>query len=66
MTKMAKDPVCGMEIDETGFTFHTEYKGKVYHFCRPTCKEQFLADPKRHIASLEERGGDTAEGEESL
>jgi YHS domain-containing protein len=62
---MARDPVCGMEIDERGFTFRTEYKGKVYHFCRPTCKELFLTDPKRYIASLEEKGGDTADSEQS-
>lgn len=51
---MVKDPVCGMELDEKGFTFRTEYKGHTYHFCRPTCKERFLADPERYIAPLEE------------
>jgi len=57
---MVRDPVCGMEVDEKGFTFHTEYKGHTYHFCRPTCKERFLADPERYIASLKEtKRGDT-------
>ncbi|MFQ5886395.1 MAG: YHS domain-containing protein, partial [Anaerolineae bacterium] len=29
-------------------------KGHTYHFCRPTCKERFLADPETYIAPLEE------------
>jgi len=30
---MAKDPVCGMNVNEKSATFKSEYKGKTYYFC---------------------------------
>ncbi|MFA5056070.1 MAG: heavy metal translocating P-type ATPase [Dehalococcoidia bacterium] len=38
---MAKDPICGMEVDEkTGLSL--EYEGRKYYFCHPHCREEFL------------------------
>ena len=38
---MAKDPICGMEVDEaTGLSL--EYKGQKYYFCHPHCRDKFL------------------------
>ncbi|MFQ5474924.1 MAG: copper ion binding protein, partial [Candidatus Nanoarchaeia archaeon] len=42
--KMAKDPVCGMEVDEAkaeGRGLTTVKDGKKYHFCSKHCKESF-------------------------
>lgn len=44
---MAKDPVCGMEVDKESAPAKYEYKGKVYYFCAPGCKVAFEKDPKK-------------------
>jgi YHS domain-containing protein len=38
---MAKDPVCGMNVDEKKAAGTTVYKGKTYYFCSAHCKAQF-------------------------
>lgn len=38
---MARDPVCGMQVDEQQAAGTTEYQGKTYYFCSPACKQQF-------------------------
>ena len=38
---MARDPMCGMEVDErTGLIL--EYGGRKYYFCHPHCRDEFL------------------------
>ncbi len=45
---MAKDLVCGMDVDEkTGL--RTEYKGRTYYFCSPVCMSKFENDPEGYI-----------------
>ena len=46
---MAKDPVCGMEVDENEAAAKTEYKGKPYYFCAPGCKTTFERDPEKYL-----------------
>ncbi len=48
---MARDPVCGMEVDEARASAKAEHKGKIYSFCAPICRERFLADPARYLAA---------------
>ncbi|HWP99519.1 MAG TPA: YHS domain-containing protein [Vicinamibacterales bacterium] len=47
---MAKDPVCGMMVDERTAPAQAEYKGRTYYFCREACKTRFEADPERYAA----------------
>jgi YHS domain-containing protein len=49
--EMAKDPVCGMEVDEKKAAATSQYKGKTYYFCAPGCKKAFDADPERYLKS---------------
>src|SRR5437870_5130705 len=35
---MAKDPVCGMDVDETTARQTAQHDGKTYYFCAPGCK----------------------------
>lgn len=42
---MAKDPICGMNVDEKTAKFKSEYKGKTYYFCSPGCKVSFEKNP---------------------
>jgi Cu+-exporting ATPase len=46
---MAKDPVCGMDVDPSQAAGQSEYKGQTYYFCAPGCKKQFDKDPERYI-----------------
>jgi YHS domain-containing protein len=46
---MAKDPVCGMEIDEKEAAAKVEHKGKTYYFCSSTCKEKFDKAPNQYV-----------------
>jgi len=46
---MAKDLVCGMEVDEKTAKYKTEHKGKTYYFCAPGCKKAFEANPQKYM-----------------
>ena len=46
---MAKDPVCGMSVDEKTAAGRSEYQGKTYYFCAPICKTRFDASPEKYI-----------------
>jgi YHS domain-containing protein len=48
---MAKDPVCGMDIDEKKAAARTEYEGKTYYFCSPSCSKSFQANPRAYVKS---------------
>ena len=48
---MAKDPVCGMEVDEARATGSSTYQGKTYYFCSAGCKKAFEEDPEQHVGS---------------
>ncbi len=43
---MAKDPICGMNVDEKTAMFTSVYNGKKYFFCAPGCKKTFDEDPE--------------------
>jgi Cu+-exporting ATPase len=45
---LAKDPVCGMSVDERRAVYKTEYKGKTYFFCSPGCKDTFEKNPGKY------------------
>jgi YHS domain-containing protein len=46
---MAKDLVCGMEVDPKTAAAKTEYKGQTYYFCAPGCKAVFDKDPEKYL-----------------
>lgn len=43
---MAKDPICGMEVEEGKLC--SEYEGKKYCFCSEACKQEFEQNPKKY------------------
>jgi Cu+-exporting ATPase len=47
---MAKDPVCGMFVDEKSAKFKSQAGGQTYYFCAPGCKARFDANPKQFTA----------------
>jgi YHS domain-containing protein len=46
---MAKDVVCGMEVDEQQATARREYQGRTYYFCSQNCLRRFEADPAHYV-----------------
>ena len=55
---MAKDLVCGMEVDEKSAPAKSEHMGKTYYFCAPGCKKAFDENPAKYI----EGGGQAMAG----
>ncbi|MDG6990260.1 MAG: heavy metal translocating P-type ATPase [Nitrososphaerota archaeon] len=49
---MAKDPVCGMFVDEETAELKAESRGVTYYFCSESCKTEFLA-PEAEVRRLE-------------
>ena len=48
---MAKDPVCGMQVDEKNAPASSVHKGAFYAFCCDECKDKFDLNPERYAAS---------------
>ncbi len=48
-TDMARDPVCGMTVDEETAKWTSEYQGKTYYFCNERCKLGFEKAPSRFV-----------------
>jgi YHS domain-containing protein len=47
--EMAKDPVCGMQVDEKKAAATSVYKGATYYFCAAGCKVAFDKSPEKFI-----------------
>ncbi|MEP9366412.1 heavy metal translocating P-type ATPase [Xanthobacter sp. VNH20] len=47
---MAKDPVCGMDVDPHTAKHRTDHNGQPFYFCCAGCKAKFEADPDRYLA----------------
>ncbi len=46
---VAKDPVCGMDVDPADSDQSTEYNGTTYHFCSAGCRSKFIAHPAQFL-----------------
>ncbi|HCJ67036.1 MAG TPA: hypothetical protein DHV62_06855 [Elusimicrobia bacterium] len=46
---MAKDLVCGMDVDEKTAKIKTKYQGQTYYFCALHCKEVFEKEPEKYL-----------------
>lgn len=46
---MARDPVCGIEVNEDTTTYKSEYEGSTYYFCCGGCKAKFDRDPEKYV-----------------
>jgi len=48
---VAKDPVCGMYVDDSTSHLRAVVRGRTYYFCAETCMEAFLA-PEKELRKL--------------
>jgi YHS domain-containing protein len=46
---MAKDPVCGMDVDPAQAAGQSQYQGQTYYFCSPGCKRAFDKEPQKYV-----------------
>lgn len=46
---MAKDPVCGMDVDEKKAAATSVYQGTSYYFCAKGCKVAFDKSPEKFL-----------------
>jgi Cu+-exporting ATPase len=47
---LARDPVCGMDVDPATAAATTELAGTTHYFCCTGCKTKFDADPQRYLS----------------
>ena len=50
---MAKDPVCGMDVDPQTAAGKSEYQGQTYYFCSMGCKQSFDKDPQKYVSKAQ-------------
>ncbi len=48
---MAKDPVCGMTVNEKTAKFTSKQMGKTYYFCSSNCMATFNKNPNKYVVS---------------
>jgi len=50
---MAKDPVCGMQVDEKKAAATSSYMGTTYYFCAQACKATFDKAPEKFASKAQ-------------
>jgi xanthine dehydrogenase accessory factor len=45
----ATDPVCGMAVDPSKSAYRSEYDGRSFYFCCPSCKRTFDLRPEEYL-----------------
>lgn len=46
---LAKDPVCGMDVELATARHSHDHDGTAYYFCCPHCRAKFVKDPARYL-----------------
>lgn len=54
--KLARDPVCGMAVEEAGAAAEV-YNGRTYYFCSQGCRREFLEEPARFVGEAHRSRG---------
>lgn len=44
-----RDPVCGMNVEESGAAGTSQFEGRTYYFCNRSCKTTFDQNPKKFV-----------------
>jgi P-type Cu+ transporter len=52
---LARDPVCGMNVDPATSKHRFDYRGETFHFCSSGCRTKFAADPKIYLDTYLEK-----------
>jgi len=54
---MARDPICGMNVDEKTAKYKSEHMDKTYYFCSQMCKATFDKNPMKYTGEQSEHMG---------
>jgi YHS domain-containing protein len=46
---IARDPVCGMDVEIARAPATVDYEGRTYYFCSVQCKQDFERQPQMYI-----------------
>ncbi len=46
---LVRDPVCGMQVEESASEFWAEHEGRRYVFCSSQCLERFREEPEAYV-----------------
>ena len=46
---MARDPVCGMDVNQNTAPAESDYQGQHYYFCGEGCKNEFERQPQQYV-----------------
>ena len=46
---LARDPVCGMDVEIARAAASTDHEARTYYFCSLQCKEDFERQPAKYI-----------------
>ena len=50
---MQKDPVCGMQIEESEAVGQSNYQEQTYYFCSAVCQTKFDEEPEKYVNQTE-------------
>src|SRR5450755_2956020 len=50
--KLERDPVCGMNVDQSRAAATMTHEGTTYYFCSRGCADKFKADPQKYLAQV--------------
>ncbi len=50
---MAKDTVCGIQVQMETARWTVEHAGQTFYFCSPGCLKSFEQDPERYANAME-------------
>ena len=59
---MAKDPVCGMDVNPGTSQYKATLDGQRYYFCSAGCRTKFLAEPAKYLAPKQPVKAEDASG----
>ncbi len=48
---MARDPICGMEVNESQAAAVLEHGGRKFYFCALSCYDAFEKDPDKYVSA---------------
>lgn len=51
---MVRDPVCGMEVDQSRAAAVLDYKGQKFYFCALSCYDAFEENPGKYASGRRE------------
>lgn len=46
-----KDPICGMQVEESEAAGQSEHEGRTFYFCSTSCKDKFDQSPEDYTGS---------------